>query len=117
MFHFFSKYGLIKGNHTSENLTEQSKDFDYKISKTLRNKLAKKLSKLNEIELKTQSTYSQYKTLITELSEKFKIETLNNSDPIFVRYPIWVSNKNELIHLASLKKIEISDWYLTPVHP
>lgn len=117
MFHFFSKYGLIKGNHTSENLTEQSKDFDYKISKTLRNKLAKKLSKLNEIELKTQSTYSQYKTLITELSEKFIIETSNNSDPIFVRYPIWVSNKNELIHLASLKKIEISDWYLTPVHP
>ena len=35
MFHFFSKYGLIKGNHTSENLTEQSKDFDYKISKKL----------------------------------------------------------------------------------
>ena len=83
----------------------------------LKKKLIYKLSKLSEFELKTQSTYSQYKILITELSENFLIDTSNNSDPVFVRYPIWVPNKNELISLASLKKIEISDWYLTPVHP
>jgi dTDP-4-amino-4,6-dideoxygalactose transaminase len=55
--------------------------------------------------------------------QKFKeigiktIELSDDYDPVFLRYPILVRNKEKALAEARKKKIEIGDWFLSPVHP
>ena len=116
LYRFFSKYGIIKGNHTA-NVFQRSNEFDYKISRILKNKLTKKLTNLNKIEFITQSTAADLNQNLIELGGEQIIETFPESKPVYVRYPVWVSNKDNIIALAYENRIEVSDWYLTPVHP
>ena len=43
--------------------------------------------------------------------------TRDNDDVCFIRYPIQVSDKKALIQLAQKKKVEVADWYRSPIHP
>jgi perosamine synthetase len=38
-------------------------------------------------------------------------------DPVWLRYPIRVMNKPELLVLAKAQRVELGDWFLSPVHP
>ena len=35
----------------------------------------------------------------------------------FLRYPVYVGNKQELLDLAKREKVELGDWFETPLHP
>ena len=117
MYHFFSKYRIIKGNHSTCEIDQRSKEFDYKISRILKNKLATNLNNLSVFEDKTQKVVSIYEKNLLKLSGVKKIKILPGSKPIYVRYPIWVSNKDRTSNLAYVNKVEIASWYSSPVHP
>lgn len=38
-------------------------------------------------------------------------------DPVFLRYPIKVNNKEEVLNKAKKQNIQIGDWFLSPIHP
>mgnify|MGYP002631733735 CR=1 FL=1 len=38
-------------------------------------------------------------------------------DPVWLRYPVRVGNKTELLHAARKNRIELGDWFRSPVHP
>lgn len=40
-----------------------------------------------------------------------------NSRPVLVRYPVWVQNKREVLSEAKRRRVEIGDWFISPVHP
>jgi len=117
LYHFFSKYGIIKGNHSSCEINQRSKEFDYKISRILKYKIIKKLNRLSLFEEKSQKVVSVYEQNLVELTGVKKIKILPESKPIYVRYPLWVSNKEKTSSLAYENKVEIASWYSSPVHP
>jgi perosamine synthetase len=117
LYHFFSKYGVIKGNHSSCEISHKSKEFDYKISRILRSKITKKLNRLSISEDKSQKIVSVYEKNLLQLTGVQKIKTLPKAKSIYVRYPIWVSNKEKTSNLAYVNKVEIASWYSSPVHP
>jgi dTDP-4-amino-4,6-dideoxygalactose transaminase len=38
-------------------------------------------------------------------------------DPVFVRYPVLVENREQVLNLARKHKVQLGDWFLSPVHP
>lgn len=41
----------------------------------------------------------------------------DGSDPVFLRYPVMVENKSAVLAEAKKKRIQLGDWFLSPVHP
>jgi len=117
LYHFFSKYGIIKGNHSTCEIDQRSKEFDYKISRILQRKLVKKMNKLSLFEDKSQKVVSVYEKNLLKLAGVETIKILPESKPIYVRYPLWVSNKEKTSSLAYENKVEVASWYSSPVHP
>jgi len=117
LYHFFSKYGIIKGNHTSCKIDQKSKEFDYKISRILKRKITQKLNSLSFFEVKSQKVALIYEQNLLELTGVKKIKILPESRPIYVRYPIWVANKEKVFNSAYANKVEVANWYSSPVHP
>lgn len=39
------------------------------------------------------------------------------SKPVFLRYPVRVGNKNEILNKARYNRIELGDWFVSPLHP
>jgi dTDP-4-amino-4,6-dideoxygalactose transaminase len=38
-------------------------------------------------------------------------------DPVVLRYPVRVKNKEEVLQLARRQRVQLGDWFLSPVHP
>jgi perosamine synthetase len=45
------------------------------------------------------------------------VEVLPGSDPVFLRYPLLVKDKARVISEARRERIELGDWFNTPIHP
>jgi dTDP-4-amino-4,6-dideoxygalactose transaminase len=39
------------------------------------------------------------------------------ADPVYGRFPVFTPHKTELLQRAPDFRVELSDWYATPVHP
>ena len=117
LYHLLSRYGIIKGNHSFCEINQRSKEFDYKISRILKHKIIKKLNNLCILESVSQKIVLIYEQNLLELRGVKKIDILPESKPVYVRYPIWVSNKEKVCDLAYKNKVEVSSWYSSPVHP
>ena len=116
LYHFFSKLGIIKGNHSNFKFNQKSKEFNYKIARTVKYNLEQKINELDIFEEKSQKVVSKYEKNILDLDGVKKIKTLLQTKQVYVRYPIWVRNKKEVSNLAEINGIEISSWYASPVH-
>ena len=40
-----------------------------------------------------------------------------NGDAVYSRFPVFVSNKEEILRTAAKRNLEVAAWYATPVHP
>jgi dTDP-4-amino-4,6-dideoxygalactose transaminase len=45
------------------------------------------------------------------------LEDAEGAEPILVRYPVRVGNKDELLDMAHARALELGDWFNHPVHP
>jgi dTDP-4-amino-4,6-dideoxygalactose transaminase len=117
LYHFFLKIRLIKGNHSHFKINQMSKDFNYKISRILEHQLEKKFNTLSTLEKKNQKTISIIEKNLHNIVGVKKIKTLPETKQIYVRYPIWVSDKKKILYLAQVNKVEIAAWYTSVVHP
>ncbi len=41
----------------------------------------------------------------------------DGADPVWLRYPLRVANKDALLAAARAARVELGDWFLSPVHP
>jgi perosamine synthetase len=66
---------------------------------------------------------SHRKMIVSRLEQRLKTTAFVTcpSDPlkdiVYLRYPIRVSNKYELLRRAASAHVELGDWFLSPVHP
>ncbi|MCG8606598.1 DegT/DnrJ/EryC1/StrS family aminotransferase, partial [bacterium] len=47
----------------------------------------------------------------------FTVELKSWEDPIFLRYPVRVQNKSEVLQKAAKLGIELGSWFDSPLHP
>jgi dTDP-4-amino-4,6-dideoxygalactose transaminase len=116
-YRLLSRAGLVIGSSSNEELEcSMPAGFDKKMAGWQRKLLEKKLSGIAEVNAHRRWVASLYGQKFKEIGIK-TIELSDDYDPVFLRYPILVRNKEKALAEARKKKIEIGDWFLSPVHP
>lgn len=44
-------------------------------------------------------------------------EPPHDSEPVYLRYPVFVEDKHGVLERARRQRVELGDWFLSPVHP
>lgn len=84
-------------------------DFDWRLA-SLALHQCEKLEKLNNHRRQLAKRYLEKLSDISILPQK-------NDNPIYLRYPIFFSKKDELLDAAKKKGIILGNWYSSPVYP
>lgn len=116
-FRRLSRLGLAKGNYNPVGTGEIADDF--------------KLRMLADLERKYHSSYQSATVAFAEHSRKIAELYQNGltgrrirlpqlpaeADTVFARFPLLVDDKPRLLAAARAARVEMADWYATPIHP
>jgi dTDP-4-amino-4,6-dideoxygalactose transaminase len=110
-----SKMGLTIGSSTNEELEyTKPQGFEKKMGDLQRKKLEEKLRDKDKV--------IRHRKRITEVyryyfPEEYESLTDKDSKTVFLRFPLLVKDKEDTLKKAKEKKIELGDWFLSPLHP
>jgi dTDP-4-amino-4,6-dideoxygalactose transaminase len=77
--------------------------------------LERKLAKTDKMIAHRKWIASVYEDILCN-KEIAIVKLSDNLDPVFLRYPILVPNKREVLKKAREKKLQLGDWFVSPVH-
>lgn len=117
IYRFLSKFGFAIGSSTSDEL-------DYKIPTDYKKRMAdwqvhllnKKLIDKNKYIENRKKIKNSYENLLQKNNFK-KLSYPEYIEPAVLRYPVLVKDKELILKKAKKNKIELGEWFLTPVHP
>lgn len=116
-YRIFSRFGIMIGSSTNTELKcEMPNGYKKKMSDWQKDLLLKKLNDLEKVLKHRKWLTSLYQDQLRQRG--IKIMSLpENYDPVLLRYPLLVKNKIKVISEARQKRIEIGDWFVSPIHP
>lgn len=117
IFRAVSKLGLIRGNYNKIG-DEQgpATDFSTRMGRTQITILERALRRLDENTAHRRKVATAYRTRIDRVGVEH-IPVAQNADPVYGRYPLIVEDRDAIIEGAKRAKVELADFYATPVHP
>lgn len=114
MFQKLAKSGAAEGNY---NPTEEiADDFNLKMAKPLHERLVKKLRDADEVVQRATKLAQQYDEGIAN-PDLVRPRVPEGAVPVYARFPLFTSDKVRVLARAKEAKVEVADWYKTPVHP
>jgi len=109
--------GLAIGSSTASELCcEEPGDYMKSMGKIQERQLEKLLRNIGQTIVRRK----EQKTLVDALLQEkgFKsLDLASDYDPVVLRYPVQVGNKDQVLSQARLQRIQLGDWFLSPVHP
>ncbi len=116
-YRLLSKAGLAIGSSSNEELEcEMPVDFSKRMSGWQKELLESKLAEIEKDIAHRKWTVSLYERMLKERGIK-TLDLSDDYDPVFLRYPVLVKDKKKTLAEARKRKIEMGDWFLSPVHP
>jgi len=110
-----SSIGMTVGSSSNEELEyEKPEDFEKKMAPSQQTLLFKKLMDKDKYTTHRKKIANIYKTYFPTEFEKLLKE---NTDIVFLRFPLLVKDKEDILKKAKGSKIELSDWFVSPLHP
>ena len=117
MYRKLSKYGIAIGSSSVDELEyRMPADYKKRMSGWQREMLERRLKEALPVIGHRKRVVSQYEKLLPGTGSK-PVRLPLDYDPVFLRYPVSVRDKERLLAAARGKRIEIGDWFLSPVHP
>ena len=118
LFRFLSKHNLIIGSSQGEELEgiELPKNYFKDISSSQVKegiKQLKNLDKLNNLRKKNAANYTGF----LKLNNKTFVDEKLFPDHLFLKYPLLVKEREKFFNLARKEKINLGDWFISPLHP
>lgn len=115
LFRALSRAGVIRGNYNKFQ-SRPAEDFDRRMGQVQLRRLRHELQNLDEETAHRRVVAAEYREKIQSDSvTHFAIE--QGVEPVFSRYPMFATNKNELVKDARAAKVEIAVFYDSAVHP
>ena len=114
LFQKLAKSGAAEGNY---NPTEGvAQDFSLRMAKPLHDRLIRKLALADDVTTRANQMAMAYETGIagTGLVRPIVPE---GGVPVYARFPVLCLEKSRLVAKAEEARVEVADWYKTPVHP
>jgi perosamine synthetase len=116
-YRMLSRFGIALGSSSNEELEcKMPGGYEKKMSAWQRNLLEKELAKIHKYIKHRKEITSLYEELLKKKGIK-TVELPEYYTPVFLRYPVLVKNKEKVLEDARRNRIEIGDWFVSPVHP
>ncbi len=116
LYHALSSLGLLTGNYNPVNKDVLSEDFSLTMSDFHKKRLLEKLKKVEEITEMQRRVANAYKAGISS-NAVTPVAVPVEADTVYARYPLIASDKTELLRQARKARVELAQWYATPIHP
>lgn len=117
-YRFLSKRGIIIGSSSSHELEKPLKPegFEKKLTNFQAGVGIRAFNRMDENISHRRKVAKEYDTLLAILGipTPFIPDGIEHS---FLRYPLLVNDKNAVLKLAEEERIEIGDWFISPLHP
>ncbi len=116
-FRALSRLGLMVGTfRKSESLGVKTEDAHKAMSVLHRSILSTKLRSLESNTRHRRMLAAAYEKMLRDVGVP-PVRVPEGSDAVLLRYPVQVSAKTRLLEEARRRRVELGDWFLTPVHP
>jgi len=116
IFKSLSRAGAAEGNFSDLNLEDPSGDFGLNICPSVGRRVRRRLKNIPLISEHSTKVVSAYRLMqLPDGLTRVWDETFNGS--VLARYPLWAEHKGDLLQEAKRRRIELADWYKTPIHP
>ena len=116
MFHILGSIGAAESNYNPVQENQVAEDFCLKMPKPLQRRMARKLSNLDAWSRHSRWVSNEYQSRIKS-NQVRHTEIAPDCEVVFARYPLLANDKGMLLKQARKAKVELSDWYSTPIHP
>lgn len=115
-FHRLGSLGLAESNYNPVGVDNIAEDFRLRMAPPLQRRLARQLTKLDDLTCHSQQIAKAYREQIRSAAVTHPVLP-EGADPVFARYPLLARNKQRLLQAARKANVELAEWYATPVHP
>jgi perosamine synthetase len=117
VYRFLSHYGIAIGSSSKEEL-ESKMPLDYKkiMSKWQKELLSKKLKNVSQIIKHRKWVTLEYEKYLPQIGIK-PVSLSEDINSVFLRYPVLIKDKRKCLEEARKYRVEIGDWFSSPVHP
>ncbi|OCC14655.1 Glutamate--UDP-2-acetamido-2-deoxy-D-ribohex-3-uluronic acid aminotransferase (PLP cofactor) [Dissulfuribacter thermophilus] len=117
-YRWLSKYNLILGSSQGEELEAPVKpeDFEKVFSTVQARKGIEELKKIGDLVFHRKNIAELYKAIL----KKFGIEPPHEpiyAEHTYLKFPLLVKNRYFFFKKAEKEKIELGDWFISPIHP
>lgn len=116
-YRWLSRAGLAIGSSSNEELEcNMPVGFEKKMTNWQKKLLENKLAEITRVIAHRKWVTSLYEAMCKEKGIR-AVDLPDDYDPVFLRYPIRVGFKEKILAEAKKRKIEMGDWFVSPVHP
>ncbi|MBW2078948.1 MAG: DegT/DnrJ/EryC1/StrS family aminotransferase [Deltaproteobacteria bacterium] len=116
MFHMLGSIGAAESNYNPVQENQVAEDFCLKMPKPLQRRMARKLFNLDVWTRHSCWVSNEYQSRIKS-NVVVHPGIYEDCKAVFARYPLLANDKDMLLEQARKAKVELADWYSTPIHP
>jgi perosamine synthetase len=118
LFRYLTKKGAVIGSSsTSEFVPERADDFFKGISKMQARSGIRQLGRIEENIAHRRKMAKLYDELLASKGLKSSRDSRDWVEPVLVRYPVRIKEKNKALAQAAKTGIELGSWFESPLHP
>jgi len=117
IYRMLSKYGMALGSSTNDELQcKMPANYEMRMTKWQKLTIEDKLAGISDVIDHRKAVVSQYEKLLPQAGVP-PLSLPGDQEIVFLRYPVRVKNKRRVLALAKKERVEMGDWFLSPVHP
>ena len=117
IYRALSRYGLIIGTFSRSELKGRLPGYySMTMSEWQKRVFSERLKGIDEAIEQRRRLVSIYEKRLLDIGIR-PLDLPSGCEPVFIRYPILVRDKEAFLSLAQKSRIEIGDWFISPVHP
>ncbi|MBT8379762.1 MAG: aminotransferase class I/II-fold pyridoxal phosphate-dependent enzyme [Ignavibacteria bacterium] len=118
LYRFLSKRNWIIGSNRGEELSEVNMPYNFfkGITSVQINAGIKELSLVHSVNILRRKNSKDYTKFLISKNKTYVDENLVQNH-LFLKYPLMVRDRELIFHLAEKEKINLGDWFLSPLHP
>jgi len=118
LYRVLSKFNIITGSSQGYELesTQMPDDFFKGFSDIQRKRFKKELQRIDQNLAHRKKISQKYKEILFELGKGVPLEP-DYATHTFCKFPLLVTNRNEFLKFAEKNRIEVGDWFNSPIHP
>jgi perosamine synthetase len=118
LFRYLTKKGMVVGSSsTSEFVPERAGDFFKGISKMQARSGIRQLGRIEENIAHRRKMTQLYDELLTAKGWNSSKDVRDWVEPVLVRYPVRIAEKEKALAQAAKAGIELGSWFESPLHP